>query len=160
MRILFLDIDGVLNSYQWYKGHKKYPLNPYCVSLLNKIIDETNAKVVISSAWRVSMTGTLKCLKRAGFNGEVIGSTPFFMMDEWRDDKSRGAEINQWLSLNKGIEIENYIILDDRKDFTEDQLSHTIIIDRNTGITEKDANTAIIMLNKNIKFEIDGKIYN
>lgn len=159
MKVIFLDIDGVLNSDEWHKSNKKKPISPYCVSFLNKIINATNAKIVISSAWRVSMQGTLSHLKKAGLAGEVIGSTPIFMMDEWRKDKSRGAEINQWLRDNAS-KIDNYVILDDRDDFTYDQSLHAVKTNYIIGLTENDADKAIEILNKNIKFEIDGKVNN
>ena len=69
MKIIFLDIDGVLNcenayrngecQYQewiWEDGRKDH-YQRFCVrskELLNKLIDETGAKIVISSTWRHS----------------------------------------------------------------------------------------------------------
>ena len=64
MKIIFLDIDGVLNSEDWYrKRHEEVPqheqsaqypfyeLDPELVSNLNLIIQKTEAKVVVSSTW-------------------------------------------------------------------------------------------------------------
>ena len=58
-KYLFLDIDGVLNSVSWYreewnKNHV-YPqgdFDPKCVELVNRIVEETGCKVVVSSSWR------------------------------------------------------------------------------------------------------------
>lgn len=64
MKIIFLDIDGVLNSEKWYterfdKDLQSYPLcefDPLCVEQLNILIQKTNAKLVISSTWRLGRT--------------------------------------------------------------------------------------------------------
>ena len=58
-KYLFLDVDGVLNSVSWYreewnKNHV-YPqgdFDPKCVELVNRIVEETGCKVVVSSSWR------------------------------------------------------------------------------------------------------------
>lgn len=57
MKILFLDIDGVLNSYQFYENKSNQELvdNPFdtaCVRHLKTIIDATDAKIVLTSTWR------------------------------------------------------------------------------------------------------------
>ena len=60
MKVLFLDIDGVLN------GHEKHPDSPYttirpdCVRRLNRVIKATDCKIVISSAWRYMVLRTRK----------------------------------------------------------------------------------------------------
>jgi len=45
-KIIFLDIDGVINipPYQMFDKH--------CMNNLHSIINQTNAKIVISSSWR------------------------------------------------------------------------------------------------------------
>lgn len=58
-KYLFLDVDGVLNSDEWYheewnKDHV-YPqgdFDPKCVEIVNRIVKETGCKVVVSSSWR------------------------------------------------------------------------------------------------------------
>ena len=61
MRIIFLDIDGVLNSELWYKEVKYANLeekhfSPALVENLNTITDQTGAKIVVSSSWRKNKT--------------------------------------------------------------------------------------------------------
>jgi hypothetical protein len=57
MRILFLDIDGVICTTSCYgigKNNKwgTYMFDSKCVALLNFIIQETGAEIILSSDWR------------------------------------------------------------------------------------------------------------
>ena len=62
MNIVFLDIDGVLNSrnklielyYKTGKPHSgtNYPFDEKCLENLKRLIEETNSKIVITSTWR------------------------------------------------------------------------------------------------------------
>ena len=55
-KIIFLDIDGVLNSMDYFeqtKDCKGYTeINPEKVKLLKEIVDRTGAEIVLSSTWR------------------------------------------------------------------------------------------------------------
>ena len=87
--IIFLDIDGVLNCEEAYKGgycsyvefinksgqedfySKFYPPSKY---LINKLIEQTNADIVISSSWRSSGINWMRDIwKRENMKGEIIG---------------------------------------------------------------------------------------
>lgn len=117
MRVIFLDIDGVLNSPCYFKkcledGRKdayQYTFDPDCVKYLNMITDTTGAKIVISSSWR--KTSTIEELKKKfneqGVTGEIIDFTP-------KTDLPRGQEIVNWLEGNSHIE--GFVILDDNAD--------------------------------------------
>jgi predicted mannosyl-3-phosphoglycerate phosphatase (HAD superfamily) len=50
MKIIFLDIDGVLNNYNTLGEGLNWESN--AVKILKRIIKETGAKVVLSSTWR------------------------------------------------------------------------------------------------------------
>lgn len=67
MKVIFLDIDGVLatnkefamNRTKFQTKHPEameiripYPFNPGCVKILNEILENTNAIIVLSSDWR------------------------------------------------------------------------------------------------------------
>ncbi len=63
MKIIFLDVDGVLNCHNTFKKqHEKYiktgiweiEIELSKVKLLKQIVDNTNAKIVLSSTWRLS----------------------------------------------------------------------------------------------------------
>ena len=79
--------------------------------------------------------------------------TPNFIFDSWRKDKSRGAEIELWLSENP---CDNYIILDDGELFKEYQKQQLIQTDYRIGLTDRDVDYAIELLNK-IEYHNDAE---
>ena len=107
IKVIFLDIDGVLNVY--CESRDKYGCNfhPHFVDNLKHIIDETDAKIVISSSWKADGLITIKKMwLDRNLPGEVIDIT------EGRPDRKRGNEIQQWLDKHKE-EIVDYVIIDD-----------------------------------------------
>jgi len=162
-KIIFLDIDGVLNStevaYQIRKdginnngfgGFFKEPTEPthsnVCwgqelVDNLKYIIEKTNAKVVISSTWRVTHRWQTfpKMFALYGFPDiEIIGATPKLNI-------ARGYEIREWLHHNK--DVEKYVILDDNSDMLESQMPFFVKTDLHIGLTKENAEKAIDILN-------------
>lgn len=163
-KIIFLDFDGVLNSTKWYckKNRPKSNFDPNAIKLLNYIIDKTNAKIVLSTSWRFDNNIYDLC-KNIGIKGEIIGITPslkFFGSAEniSADYICRGNEIAAWLinyikSQKLNIchwEYPFYVILDDDCDMLLIQKKNFVHINNNTGLTKKNADTAIKILNQNI----------
>lgn len=110
MKVLFLDVDGVLNYREWFRihGREDYPLDPVCIELVQRIIKETGCKIVLSSTWR-NHEGSVQELKKYF---EIIDKTPHF-------SSFRGDEIKAW--LEKHPEVTKYAILDDDNDMHPDQ---------------------------------------
>lgn len=145
-KIIFLDIDGVLNHEQFYRDRKRHerehPLSELCpksVANLNVLITETGAKVVISSTWRLGRTVAeiQALLEGVGFTGEVIDCTPNLR----GEGCLRGNEILKWTKDNKellGADYYNfteYVILDDDSDMLYWQRNNFLLIDRFVGLT-------------------------
>jgi hypothetical protein len=157
MKVIFLDIDGVLNYTDWYVDDRnpgnlygeEGDIDPLCANRIINICNNTEAKVVITSDWRLSWYGTQIRLARMGLDENlVIDKTPERPYVSIRGyDHSRGAEINDWLFAHP--ECNNYVIIDDRTDFKENQMGNFIHINRKIGITDEDMNKAIAILNKN-----------
>ena len=176
MKVLFLDIDGVLNSENWFAyriycvknnmvnilmnfvdtddrniKHKLTMLDDRAIANLNRIIEETGCKVVLSSSWRSSIESenifTQNVLKLKGFKYEFYDVTPRL----WFSDFSirRGEEINFWLDKeSEKHEIESFVILDDDSDMLPEQMNNFIHVDGQVGLTDRDVLTAIEILNK------------
>lgn len=118
-RILFLDIDGVLNSAAWFAKMQcdalsREPISnmidPACVARVNRILDASGARVVVSSSWRIiRILGEINAaLKEKGFTGKIIGKTPQGL-------RCRGEEIQRWLT-DHGHSPDHALILDDDSD--------------------------------------------
>ena len=159
MKVLFLDIDGVLNSEKSCKanGKKLHNDNPHIMHIrwLNYIISKTQAKIVISSTWRNSAYyGQMgRFLEECGLIGEVIAQTP-------KLDAFRGTEIKTWLLEHKDKiikykdstwyshkePIESFVILDDDSDMI-DMSPALVLTNERFGLTKKTATEAIKILN-------------
>jgi hypothetical protein len=101
--ILFLDIDGVLNSKTFQEAgnmrDNSKQLDPACVKLLQHVLDTTRCGVVLSSAWRIApgVDATKEAFERAGGRYiDFVGVTP--SMGDKKD--RRGHEIREWLRRN------------------------------------------------------------
>lgn len=159
-RIIFLDIDGVFNCQLWYKesykeakkklrkavkseeikrlDYYRSQIDPERMGWFNALCEETKAKVVISSTWRMGKTveqlRELFCELGATF--EIIDKTP-------NTGYERGTEIAKWIRDNikpetYGCEyynFENYVIIDDDSDMLLNQRDHFFQTDNYSGLT-------------------------
>lgn len=127
MKIIFLDIDGVLNSHMFLQGltgmtwdsDDQKMIDPAAVVLMNELIARTAAKVVLSSSWRYNHTPAdmQRLLEVHGFVGEVIDSTPTAFEDvnvPYGETRQRGHEITTW--LEEHTDVTSFVILDDDGD--------------------------------------------
>lgn len=174
-KIIFLDIDGVLNHNAWYKWVISHPeflkeggnkdIDPRSVERIIKICDETGARIVMSSSWRLwEFYQTLKNLNRIRDLRPILDY--MIGITERSEDRLRGQEIKYFLnSCIKGnfmtvsgynlkkadVEISQfpkYIILDDDTDMLEEQQPFFLHIDDRVGISIKDVEKAIKILNE------------
>lgn len=110
MKVIFLDVDGVLNSDEYIKGTIKSNIQGIekhvdveKIKLLRQAIDQTNAKVVLTSSWRLTKMAQ-ELIKLLITYGIYADSTPYIRNE-------RGLEIKQWLADNQNVE--DFVILDD-----------------------------------------------
>lgn len=148
MNIIFLDVDGVLNSVsnlikvynETHKPHSgySYPFDPKCLENLKELVLATQSSLVISSTWRHSQKGMKKLLEildEYGLGELVIGCTPSLGF-------SRGAEIKKYLSDFKSNDSVSFVILDDDQDM-DDLSQYLIHTDRQVGLTKENVKQAI-----------------
>lgn len=164
MKIIFLDIDGVLNVCFPARDEFGRLFHPELILNLKRIVDATGAKIVITSTWRsAGLPEMQRMWKLRHLPGEVIGITPYCAQIEEEDIEDislkaeRGFEIEEW---KIGHSIEAYVILDDDNDMLESQqnnfvkcsgnITHPDCIDIGYGLTSICADIAIEILNKTI----------
>lgn len=164
-KIIFLDIDGVLNTKEWHSRMTKdtpkdefgYTFDPVAVANLAHIINETGASIVISSSWKFYGVPKLRQMwKIRKLPGTILDITPNTISDEMLLNANldemelgvcRGNEIKEWLSRHKD-EVSNYVIIDDYDDLLPEQKDHAVLTDSLIGITDFDAKKAISILNR------------
>ena len=157
-KYIFLDIDGVLNSTKWFDCGRTqdYPnseIDPSAVLLLNGIINNTGAEVVLSSSWRIGSTPQKieKLLVSKGFEHKILDFTPRLHFKEDGGTVPRGCEIHQWLNDMCGCEYTQnvrYIILDDDSDMLLSQQHNFFKTDRACGLSLDLSYRAIRFLNR------------
>jgi hypothetical protein len=102
-KLIFLDCDGVINK----SGSD--PIDDGLMDNLSRIVEETGAKIVISSTWRLYQdfhNGIRLALQERGI--DVVGATPEI------HDAQRHEEISQWLEATNPSEFK-YAVIDDNR---------------------------------------------
>jgi hypothetical protein len=159
-KVIFLDIDGVLNPKWWERKDKAdrfgCAFDPKTVSCLAKIIKDTAAEIIISSMWKYMGLQALQSMwKERGLPGIIIDITPNYMSDELLLNEElsnidhlyiKGVEIKGWLALH-GDDVSNYVIIDDMDDFLLEQKSHFVQTDPEVGISNDDVKKIVRLLN-------------
>ena len=151
MKIIFLDFDGVITTHQ-----SKWKIDMDKVKIINDICDKTDAKIVVSSSWRIGYHGVVSVFRLSLKNYFTKNQ----YLDHFKDtfDKfidnivgmtdsgsSRGNEIKFY--MNEHPDIENYVIIDDDSDMCDYQLFNFVQTDTYEGITERDAKLCVDILN-------------
>lgn len=151
MKLLFLDLDGVVNSVRFEIRRQEdkvlselpYPLSefdPICVNYVNEILDKTDAKLILSSDWRFT-DGIENIFNKVGFTHPIYGKTCYGM------SKGRGYEIQKYID-DCSDDVIAYCIIDDIDYcFTKKQKKHFIHTNEYVGLTEDDVKKAINILN-------------
>lgn len=127
--VVFLDIDGVLNSNFWNENNEREISNGTLVDiekvkLLSTLVKSTESKLILHSGWRFWFDENLKplrmeaekfieMLEKQGL--KLDGVTPDLTTEEIRETKKfslvKAKEILQWLSENDGVQ--NWVVLED-----------------------------------------------
>ena len=94
--IIFLDVDGVLNSQASRESMGNDLPSAKCLAHLAHLVNETDSALVLSSTWRFEADDVVvleDALQQIGI-GPIFGATPYWGAV---DVASRGAEIQRWL---------------------------------------------------------------
>ena len=132
MRVLFLDIDGVLNSHRTVVALNGYPhdvspgglaqFDMVAVALLRGLCKAGGVQIVLSSTWRLDREWA-KIGPALGL--PIIDRTPSML-------GPRGNEIACWLDDKP---VERYAILDDDSDMLPEQMPYFVKTMHEDGMT-------------------------
>lgn len=133
MNIIFLDIDGVLNSAAYFNALKENnevlhrngtynEISDFHLQMLAKIYNTCNAHIVLSSTWReLDDESNMSCYSMyqylenelARYDMKIISKTPVISMNRpleiktWLDNRVDKNEI-KWVSLDDDFSKEQY----------------------------------------------------
>ena len=154
-KLIFLDIDGVLNTSHYMTlcrlegrpDRDKYgPLfDPQAVENLRRIIDATRAEIVITSSWRyiLGVDVLRQMWAERGLPGKIYGVTSMDMSG------SRGDEVEAFLKGAFGNCKNDYLILDDECDYGERLQERMIVLDPMRGLKSSDVERSLEILSLN-----------
>jgi hypothetical protein len=162
MKVIFLDIDGVINSHFWADSHKQEIsdgtlIQKEKIELLAKIVNKTEASLVMHSGWRFWFDDAMQPIRKeakklvdllleSGLS--IYAMTPDLTTEEIRRTKMfskvKASEIFLWLKQNP--KVESWIVLDDLDLHNEDLGLRQVRTNAEVGLSEKDVEKAIEML--------------
>jgi len=130
-KLIFLDIDGVLNSHRsaialggYPYPHKEYhKFDIVALGLIRKICKDSGAKIVLSSGWRFMIEPREIAME---LKLPIIDKTPHVY------GVSRGEEIMYWLRSHSA---RKYVIIDDATDICREQLPYYVQVNRMDGFS-------------------------
>lgn len=158
-KIIFLDVDGVLNSQSYHlrcklNDNSEWEIDEECVKNLKTIVDKTGADIVLSSTWR-RMKDSHRLSIRLNmildkYGLHISGKTPWLHGE-------RPKEIKTWLDnyISKGNGIKSFVILDDdfsvdeyKKYGLENNVVKTSFYEENGGLRMEHVEKAIYILER------------
>lgn len=166
MKVLFLDIDGVLNGHEWDDEAKSCNIRRECVKHLNRVVRETGCRIVLSSAWRYIVHGGAMTLKGFGYMLRTHGlladcGAMHLIIDLTRkDDESidpldlkedeRAQQCRDWLKWRSEFTpvVETFVAVDDEDHKFAAHGIPFVQTDGKRGMTQSDADKLIDLLGR------------
>lgn len=157
MKIIFLDIDGVLNSHAWLeqqppfslREHPERAIDPDAVQRLNHLTERTGARLVVTSTWRLKWG--IRALRQIFVNADIRGTlldvTEVFIIARATHRAladPREQEILMWLRQHP--EVTHYVVLDDLANLGVLR-DRQVLVDAASGLTMDNINEALAILN-------------
>jgi hypothetical protein len=158
LNIIFLDIDGVLNTQNAInmqisekKGRYNEEINAFlydfdkeAISNLKDLINDANGKIVITSNWRLNdvlMEELISQFNKNNISADIIiGETPD--LHSQVTDSLRANEIKEWLNVFQD-KINSFVIIDDIDEMGEYTETNLVVCDKFDGLTKKSKKKAM-----------------
>lgn len=151
MKILFLDVDGVLNHRAIYQPGNSAPLCPHAIERLHQVVAATGCSVVLSSTWRKEP----RLVERLRGEGVLQAAHPDYRTKDRAPSRMRGSpflagglrgkEIAEWLSRHP--EVARFAIVDDDADFLHGQMAYFVQTNFDTGLQNDHVERLVAILN-------------
>lgn len=149
MKVIFLDVDGVLNNMSWAVDMQKEGIYVFrdnllyepAILMLQDLVEETGAVIVLSSSWRKipsARADLVKILEKHQLR--IHSDTPYTA-------GIRGDDIKAWFADHKHCSIESYVIIDDDADMLEEQLPYLVQTTFEDGLQDSHYRRAKAILN-------------
>ena len=136
MKLIFLDIDGVLNK-KAGQPLKTFVIEEEQLTLLAELVKRSGAEVVLSSSWRLAEDEPWRePLLRGGVT--VTDKTVRL------NGNNRQREILLYLDTHG--EVESFVVLDDQGGRFGKLRSNRVLVDPRTGLTEANVEQALKIL--------------
>lgn len=152
MNIVFLDVDNVLNCDTSTSHCGQYTgVDNDKIQRLKKIVDETNAIIVLISDWKIGYSPNInECLPHAQYLVKHLKRYGLHISDVTVDERPefRGAGIKSWLKKVEDLPNINYVILDDCLfDYEREDLAfHLVLCNHKRGLGDIEMKQAIGIL--------------
>jgi len=156
--VIFLDIDGVLNSNFWNENHQREIsdgtlIDEEKIGILAILVKETDSLIILHSGWRIWFDTDLTPLRKESqrlvdmFTKEGIqieGITPDLTTEEIRRTKKfslvKAEEILLWVKMHE--DISGWVVIDDLDLHNETIEAHQVKTDATVGLTVEDVEKA------------------
>lgn len=157
-KVIFLDIDGVLNSGSWNESHQweisdSILVDEEKVRLLAELVHRTDALIILHSGWRFWYGSNLEPLRKEAKNLSVLlareglkiaGVTPDMTTPEIRRTRKfslvKAKEILAWLASHE--DVGSWVVLDDLDLHEPEIKSHQVRTDQTVGLMPEDVEKA------------------
>ena len=151
MKVIFLDVDGVLNSRSWNDSHQNEIQEGILIDntklvLLSELIESTKAIVVMHSGWRFWFDLEFRPIRKEAEilfemlvkeSISIYDITPDYRTEEIRKNKKlslvKAGEILEWISHNENVE--QWVVLEDLNLNNKEVEMHQVRTDPNIGLT-------------------------
>ena len=152
MRVIFLDIDGVVNCWDTKERapSRVIGVEQRLIAHVKEIVDATGAKIVLSSTWRKDWAFDLLDGKDWIYLRDEFAKQGLHFLDYTpsRRDSHRGEEIKEWLE-STDYDVESYVVIDDEMyDIWELHEGHLVQTSYDDGIKPEAVDKAIKILEK------------
>lgn len=152
MKVLFLDIDGVLNNSQFNPAAESSTLDPAAVARLNQVVRSTGAKLVLSSSWRYLILEGAMTLQGFEYLLRSHGLDKGCLLDHTGADQAadvfagRAAQIQRWLAQHP--EVADWAAIDDAALALGPLGWRQVKTDGTVGISDADAAQLVAILTR------------